>query len=312
MTYSWNKIVDPGLKQEVDVAKHFFIDAMSDEGGEDIADRLTVESLSLCKSTQCALQHEIIIIQAVDSRNPQYRPLFSLHRMPGAISSSPTTGQNAGPQYACCDKLAAGLSGLLPPPSRPASPLSNMEEGRLLMPSATTPSANSYPPVSLSASQLSLSDTISLKAVQALQAAKDKSGALPSMLACDWLEGENFTTHTRQACGQNARFLLPKKEVLLFELVLLAQVVHEHAPKYTYLGTNCFYYCSYIFAAAAELSHSEESLLHETDISGRFWGFRVNEIDSAELSQILRKYKDARTAAYGEVKITTQTSAASY
>ena len=76
MTYSWNKIVDPGLKQEVDVAKHFFIDAMSDEGGKDIADRLTVESLSLCKSTQCALQHEIIIIQAVDSRNPQYAPLL--------------------------------------------------------------------------------------------------------------------------------------------------------------------------------------------------------------------------------------------
>lgn len=295
----------------MEVVKHFFTDAVSGPNGEDYVDRLNVVSMTLCKAMKDT-EHETIIIQTYDPKDRQNR-LFTLHRVPGKPSTSPpTTKQDSTLQGIDLNKLLEGITNLIPAPSRPPSPASLMEEGRYPTP-ASSSSSNLHPPVMFLTSQRSFGDIVTIKAAQSISESKDKSAESLPLDANDKLLGQEFTVNAQFACSQNARVLTPKN-LTLFELVILAQTVHEHAPHYTLLGKNCFWYCNMIFDACIELFQPDDFDItavngvtkftpHEKGISGRYRGFKVNETNRAELSLILRKYKDAHTQAFGKVKI---------
>ena len=106
----------------------------------------------------------------------------------------------------------------------------------------------------------------------------------------------------------------------LFELVILANVVHDFAPNYSLMGKNCFWFCNMMFDAIIEIFHLDKSINpkdderlkkfvpvlidpHNCAISGRYLGWKVNHTDSEDLSKVVHEFKKARTFAISEVKI---------
>ena len=59
---------------------------------------------------------------------------------------------------------------------------------------------------------------------------------------------ENFI-HSPRLCGQNVQYFKPN-HLSLFELALLANVVHDLYPTYSLLGRQCYFYANLVYTAA--------------------------------------------------------------
>ena len=293
-SYTWGHIIDPHLNQTVDVVRSFFIVALSGADGEALMGELNIVRMWLNKSPE----HEYIVVETRDKNNVSR--LFILHRVYRSCDT-PNAGTYAG-------KIIDFLSNLMP--SCPVSPLSFMEEGTLASTSASA--STPCPPVSFPNPNHTFGDLLSLSTVQAMSATKDKCGN--DKPAVDRLLGQGSIYDSRYSCRQNAQQLKPR-DATLFDLILLAQTVHDFAPNYLRYSKNCFWYCGLIFDACLELFPDDNSIStgdeerrtkfepYDTAISGHWMGWKVSRTDKEDLSKIIREYKSARAAAYREVKI---------
>jgi len=254
--------------------------------------------------------HEYIIIETKDTTNDESR-LFLLERVLGKHDCPPdedAAKENSERQGTYNgSRLLDGLSKFILPPS----PLSLMEEG------TSTPTSG-FTPVSFPDPRHGLCDTVSLSATKAARVShavsdsKDKGDS--KMCALDRVQGGNLILSSRYGCGRNARQIKPKG-MSLFNLIVLAQVVHNFAPHYSTLNRNCYWYTNMIFDACLEIFQDDESTtpeddkrkkkfeLYDSTVSGRWLGWKVSHTDRNELSVIVSDYKQAHHKAFNKVKI---------
>ena len=107
--------------------------------------------------------------------------------------------------------------------------------------------------------------------------------------------GESYTIQSRYGKGQKALHFRPNS-LTFFELMILAQVVHEFALQYSTLEKNCFWFCNMVFDACRVIfgQHSRDDdnpQLHHLEILGRWNGLKVNQTTKQELRVIVYKFK---------------------
>jgi hypothetical protein len=306
---NWKAIIDPSLSQPIDHFLHYFSQAasVSDETGV-LLDRLSVVMLWLNKHPDPP-EHEYIIIQTEDAQDGMSR-LFILERMisksdcelQDTTGTGTTTKKDSKRPDTGSYQLVQGITNYILPPSRPAiTPLSSMEEGTLTSTST---------PVSFLAPQHSIPDTLSLSATKTSQMVSDSFDKGDKKAALDRILGSNVILQRRYGLGQNARQIKPNN-LKLFELMVLAQAVHEFAPHYSQFHRNCYWFGNMIIDAVTEIcpgswtSPGDEdggNIYKKSLISGRWNGLKVSDTEREELSMIVGAYKKARTKAISEVK----------
>jgi hypothetical protein len=105
--------------------------------------------------------------------------------------------------------------------------------------------------------------------------------------------------------GQNIRQIQPR-ELSLFELVLLASVVHDLSPLYSLFKNQCYWFSSIIFHAVEALycsgrveePETEEEiyipLLNDSylpDLSGVWMGIRISRVEGAMVTYVCTEFK---------------------
>lgn len=279
--------------------KEFFISASSNPKCADFYERIKVVNLRLNKH-HGPLEHEYVIIETEDRDDGAGR-YFCIDRQLKVRDPPPD-----GPEEHDTEKnpKARGhklLNNLFRTPS--ASTLSSMEEGTSLS-----------PPISFPSHQQSIADEMTLcstKIAHTVAKAKKKGSKLDSS---DRILGHEWVFNSGYLNGQNGRQIAPIN-MSLFDLVVLAQVVHEFAPEYSTLEHNCYWYCNIIVDACIELFELEaigpitkdsETRVkfgpHDTAVSGRMKGIKVSHTNPADLAIVVRDFKKARSKALQRVK----------
>ena len=128
--------------------------------------------------------------------------------------------------------------------------------------------------------------------------------------ADDKVKGEGFAFSTYYMKGSNMRYFKPKKKLSLFDFALLAKVVHDMFPDYSFLSDNCYLYAGVIYFVAQTISGgpsceplSEESKCHcllniansgLTNQYGRYGDIQVGDIDPNHVAAVLKKFRELR------------------
>ena len=139
--------------------------------------------------------------------------------------------------------------------------------------------------------------------VKAAHAVSESLDKLDCPTALDQFLREAFVDSPQYTSARCVR-QLKSKNLKLFELVLLAHVVHMEAPTYTCLKHNCYWYITTFFDAIVvcwgpDPSTTPGDLRKETkfdanlDAPGRGNGLKITTSNAQEISIILSKYKGA-------------------
>jgi hypothetical protein len=302
----WGAIIDPYLNQSTHlVLHHFIIAASTSDNAESLLDKLTVDWMSVYKDPEPP-QHEYIIVRTKDSADDKRR-IFIFHRIVRKLDHDPEQPQAQGTTTNdnSTYPLLEGLANLFSP-SRPGTALSSMEEG-LTSTSAST--STLYPPVSFPDPQHSIGDVLSLSATKVSQVVSDsldKDGNT-RLKALDQILGEKFIFQPRYGKGRRGREIQPNS-LTFFELIILAQTVHEIAPHYSTFDKNCYWFCNTVFDACKviyghRLEDDGNPHWHHSEILGRWNGLKVSETTKDELSVVVHNFKKAYRKVIGEVKI---------
>ena len=306
---SWGTIIDPTLNLAINHVLHLFVTAASksDNTGSFLDNNLKVDWMAIYKDPDPP-EHEYIIISAKDSLEDDKQRMFIVDRVVSKLDRDvkQTRAKGIVKEQAGSYGLFEGPSSLLSP-SHSVATLSSMEEGQLTFSSSTV-----YPPIVFPEPQQSLGDIVSLSATKASQVvceSLDKVGDT-RMNALDRVLGESYTIQSRYSKGQKALHFRPNS-LTFFELMILAQVVHEFAPQYSTLEKNCFWFCNMVFDACrvifGQRSGDDDSpQLHHLEILGRWNGLKVNQTTKQELRVIVYKFKSTYSQLIGEVRIVFQ------
>jgi hypothetical protein len=134
----------------------------------------------------------------------------------------------------------------------------------------------------------------------------DKSDDTP---AVDRFLGQNYLRSPHYH-GQIVAYFKPDK-LTIFEVILLAHVVHEMHPTYTLLGEQCYFYTRIIYAATQQIfgvspsksANENEDLVYFIDSHlttpvkyGRWKGILINIVDEDAVSKV----KDAYAVTYSD------------
>ena len=77
--------------------------------------------------------------------------------------------------------------------------------------------------------------------------------------AFDHILGGNHLVQYWYGCGQNVH-QIKLNNLKLFELVVLAQVVHNFEPQYLFFDTNLYWYCNMLADAVVEIFDVDKSI----------------------------------------------------
>lgn len=156
---------------------------------------------------------------------------------------------------------------------------------------------------------LSIGDKTSVSLVQSADLMThviDKSDDTP---AVDRFLGQNYLRSPHYH-GQIVAYFKPDK-LTIFEVILLAHVVHEMHPTYTLLGEQCYFYTRIIYAATQQIfgvspsksANENEDLVYFIDSHlttpvkyGRWKGILINIVDEDAVSKV----KDAYAVTYSD------------
>jgi hypothetical protein len=322
--YEWTQITTPKLIMEIHLVLYLFKNAASlaasakspTHQGNVVIDRLKVVWVWLNKTPDAeSLEHEYIIVETKDSVDEMTR-LFVIDRLPATrgASARPENPVSAPEQSKGASSYQRLSNTLFPP-----SPLSLMEEGILTSTSTSTTARPPLPPVTDSSSLLSMGDTLSLSAAKASQSVSDSLYKADKTDAYDRILGEDYIQKPRYGCGQNARQIKPF-DLSFYELVVLAQVVHELAPHYSTFDKNCFWFGNMILDAIIEISGTDnpqstspasedDDRINKfrpidpfySDISGRWMGWKITHTKKEDLQQVIHDFKIKWDAEINEV-----------
>jgi hypothetical protein len=301
----WAAIIEYYLYQPISHVLFYFTSAASASPRPEIVlDRLNVVWIWLNKHTEQP-EHEYIIIETKDSQDRKTR-LFIIDRSIQKPESTTTKKKdskrpNTGSYQHLTDFILS-----------PSNSISSMEEGTL------TPASTStlYPPVSFPTPQHSIADTLSLSAAKASQSISESLDKEDKIESVDRILGEFAINRRRYGVGQNARQIKPNN-LKLFELLVLVQVVQDFAPRYSLLERNCYWFCNIILDSVIEVFGLDNSICpedddrkaqyvpidpHQSNISGRWMGWKVSHTKPEELATIIQDFKQAHSAIISEVK----------
>jgi hypothetical protein len=244
----WGVITDPTLKQAI--VHHFVTVASTFNDPESCLNRLEVHWMMIHKDPDPP-EHKYMIMNTKDLKDNKQR-LFILNHVVSKLnhdSEQPrakgiTTKENSNTQ-ASTYNFFKGLSNLVSP-SDSITTLLSMEEGKLTFSSTST----LYPPIYISDPPHSMGNVISLSTTKALQVvleSLDKDGKI-QMRGFDQVLGNSYVNDPWYSKGQKALELRPNS-LTFFELIILAQTVHEFALQYLTLEKNCYWFCNMVFHA---------------------------------------------------------------
>ena len=204
-------------------------------------------------------EHEFLVIETVDSSAT--KRLLILERTVGVVGSSPEPGD----AHSRLRSLYQDLS------NASSATLTSEDNSLALLDRVTMSSAQSIHAVSTYAKDLS-----------------SKHEALDRFL------GESYALSPTWQ-GQNMRFFKPTRKLLLYELAVLADLVHNLYPTYTLLGEQCYFFAGLVFLVAkhrfgrdadegADLKYIKNSA--KLGRFGRWKGAMVNHIEEQVVASV--------------------------
>ena len=300
--FEWSAIVNPYLSQATDHALNLYVTAASKFNSPllDFLDRIEVVWIWLNK-TPTSPEHEYIIVETVDKVDGQIRHFIfdrSVHEEPPATTTKNHTRTDINTT-----------------PLRSNS-LSSMEEGMLSGTTSTTSTHRPPPPLSFPTPQLSIGDALSMSATKASQVLADSLDKGDKLDAFDRILGGHHLLQRRYGCGQNARQIKPNN-LKLFELIVLAEVIHNFDPLYTFFDRNCYWYCNMLADAVIQIFGLDTSINpedvarqekylpinpYQTEISGRWKGWKVSHTKPEDLTTVILDFKTFYRDKLAEVK----------
>jgi hypothetical protein len=286
---------------------------LSNHSPDAVIQRFKVKSLTLNKRTSSTTQHEYLSIEISDTQSQDTYArnyIIFLERTSSDLrfdrdSEDSDEYFSSHPDSAeICASISRALKDT--PSFQSTLPhLTRADHIPLLPLVATSPgSLASPPPLQRSPSLSQLLDAASFSSGQLAHGSKTILAKSTAIRAQDqFLAGENARyTHGQ---GQTIRQLVPH-DLSLFNLVVLANVVHEHHPVYSLLRRQCYWYANTIFEVislsnactilgAPTLEFDDVRIpprLYLPDLAGRWMGLRIS-IVSAKIVELMKgKFED--------------------
>jgi hypothetical protein len=236
----------------------------------------------------------LFILECVVSKGEQHN--IEINKVDTDTDSSSNTETILNPFLKSIKQIVDATCAVLTSKSSDSSSqLSLMEEGSLQHSHSSSSSASE-----------SMTDKLTVSASQAVGASSEaisESFDKDKVPANDRFLGESFAT-SHQWNGRNVQFFKPNN-LNLFELALLAHVVHEQYPTYSMLRNHCYFYASLVYDAAEALGGIRPSQnaditgndvvynidSHLTQRYGRWNGLKVGRMDPKEVSNMVAKFK---------------------
>jgi hypothetical protein len=253
---------------------------------EGTLNQLQVQTITHNKSPT-ATEHEFLIVETIDKSDQESKPkIFLLDRIVSGetvraddprLSNIPTTKEKL-------KRLGSSAVSMLPG-VRPTSELRSMEEG------------SSFSSSSTSLSSLDKSTALLTKSADVVASLKSEF-----VLAEDRVRGESYV-RSLNCHGQVVQYFKPNN-CSLFELVCMAQAVHDLHPTYTVEADQCYFYAGLIYEATkqhfgqvpTENADESKSTLYGIDghlsgKQGRIVGVKVCLIEQNEVNAVIGKFK---------------------
>ena len=154
---------------------------------------------------------------------------------------------------------------------------------------------------------------MTLSATQSAEFVSDSLDKADNCPATDRFLGQNFVYDKRYA-SQNVQYFLPN-HLTLFELAILAHVVHMEYPTYSLLGEDCYFYATLVYQVAktyfgacplVNADKTQDNLIYHIDshLPARYgcWnGLMVKRVNTKFVSHVVAKYKKAHTEFIAQV-----------
>jgi len=245
-------------------------------------------------------QHEYFVIETIDRRENNLIRRFLLERIIPRNNHTVTNAEDTDTEDSDTeDNTLLGVRDIFQS-SRSTSPSILAEEG----------ASTSHVP----SPKLSVSDSATLAATKAAHSASESMDKNDKREALDRFLGESYVDDQRYLSGRYVKQIKPKS-LNLFELVVLAHVVHREGPKYTRLKNNCFWFTTTLFDLVIsifgnDISSTPEDTIrekryrpHDPDMPGRWMGLKITASDPREIAAIKQKYKKEVAEQIGQVML---------
>lgn len=278
------------------------------EGPEVILNRFTVEGITHCKDNVRTPNHELLLIELSDTHIGNERHFMILERTanPTAHPSDFIKPRKDSPSVK--ERLIKSLKETpalfksLSKSNDSSKPVLHTTSPYQLINNELGPTTTSPTP---SSSQLSLLDATSLASTKLVHGSMQSS--FRDYKAEDMFIGGDNLDHYAQYL-RNIRQIKPKC-LSLFELVILADAVHNHEPVYSTLSSQCFWFAKVIcdiiereYICDVKVTGPSHRGLDDStpplpnnylpDLAGRISGILINEPNKEVSSNLAVSFKN--------------------
>jgi hypothetical protein len=280
-------LFDDACSMKIEIFRYIYGNwAKATANPEGTLNQLEVHSITHSKAPN-ATEHEFLVVETVDKSHPESKHrLFLLDRVVSGeklraddprLIDTPTTKEKL-------KRLGASAVSMLPG-VRSTSELRSMEEG------------SSFSSSSASLSSLDKSTALLTKSADVVANLKSEFD-----LAEDRVRGESYA-RSLNSHGQVVQYFKPNN-LSFFELVCMAQAVHDLHPTYSIQADQCYLYAGLIYEATkqhfgqvpTENADKSKSMLYDIDghlsgKQGRIVGVKVCLIEQNVVGEAIGRYK---------------------
>jgi hypothetical protein len=283
------QLVNSHLSFPTNVLLRYLVDlAHLDDDPATITDRFVVTGITHCKDPDTRPEHEFLTVNLMDTRSDSKSYTMFLERT-AASKTRPLSYFSRHPDSkSVVDSITQTMKDMkMSSPSTDSSslPLLHLQES--------------------DSESISFFDAASLGSVKAINAS---SPSIFKYDADDRFTGGKFLEYYGPAM-RNIRQIRPLS-MTLFDLVVLADVVHEHDPLYSLLSSQCFWYASTIVSVIKRVYSCSEDTSTDLDktlipsmdnirippndylpkLEGRFMGILITKVEEAVSSVVAANF----------------------
>jgi hypothetical protein len=251
----------------------------------DAMNRFLVRSVTIDKHVDIASQHEYLAVVARDAKGQSDLLLF-IERVPGNSSTNDVRARQLGTSPST-ERLISSPSVEHPTPSNDS----------LLEPLA--------PVVLRKKPSRTILEKASLTVIQGMHSTS--ASLMEVTEAEDRILGSSYVKRASYGSGRvvseiNIGYFS------LFDLALLADVVHNVSPKYSLFKTHCYWFTKIMCDAVEQLSNNVDPDncfgSHLPALSGTWNGVLVNDVENNALEDVLNEFRKRRRHEMEEVRKT--------
>jgi hypothetical protein len=148
-------------------------------------------------------------------------------------------------------------------------------------------------------------DRVTMSTVQAANIVSDSIldslDKMNTYQAVDRFLGQGYV-YARGWHGQNLRLLKPSRPLSLFQLAIIAKVVHNQFGTYDVLKESCYFHAGVIYSVVRR-HFGSASPEQEDPKSGRFLGFKVQAVNPEDVERVLGAFKEEYRIAMKNVSV---------